>query len=439
MIGRCCRRLFCHWFVVLACPPLLGTPLKVLAIGDSLTEEYAFELPFSAPDSDPLDANMENWPEILSARRAATFTQGSYSSSLFSYPDLRNGGYRYNYGVPGFKTADWIAVFQSTFSDIFSGDPVTALRYPTRQALLGHLDDVGVAVVFIGGNDLRSAYGGIFNDPQAPPALAQTVSNIAYIHDYLRNRAAALPIVIATVPDVGATADIAGKYTDPAKREQARARIAAMNVSIIAMAATRGATVARIDRVADRIFDQVPMDLNGTEFIYAPSPENSPRPVFCKDGFHPATMVQAFIANELLVALNLATGSAIPLLENREILGPILGLDPDQPYLDWAGAAGGFLENPDGDGLPNLAEFVLATSPSVASAPFVFESGGLMHFATSAAAQEFAAITVEESPTLTTWQPVPADRVAITPDGVWQISPPAAARAFYRLAVRPKP
>ena len=439
MIGRRCGRLFCPLLVVLACPPLLGAPLKVLAIGDSLTEEYAFELPFTAPDSDPLDANVENWPEILSARRATTFTMGSYSSSLASYHDLRNGGYKYNYGVPGFKTVDWVAVCQSTIADIFSGDPITTLRYPTRLALIGHLDEVGVVVIFLGGNDLKNAYDKVFNDAQPPAALAQTVSNIAYIHDFVRSRAATLPIIIATVPDVGVTADLAGKYTDPAKRTQARARIAAMNASIIAMAATRGATVARIDSVTDRIVNQGQMDINGTKFIYAPSPENSPRPVFCKDGFHPATIVQALIADQIVDALNRATASSIPRLTNREILGPVLGLNPDQPYLDWAGAAGGFLDNPDGDGLPNLAEFVLATSPTAASAPFVFEPGRLMHFATSAAGQEFAAITVEESPTLTAWQPVPANRVTITPGGVWQISPPAAARTFYRLAVRPLP
>ena len=439
MIGRSCWWVFCHWLAVLTCPPLLAAPLRVLAIGDSLTEEYAFELPFSAPDSAPLAANVENWPETLSARRAAWFTLGSYSSSPLSYPDLRDGGYKYNYGIPGFRTQDWIAVCQSTISDIFSGDLVTALRYPTQLALLRHLNEVNVVVIFLGGNDLKSNYTGIFNDPQPPPLLAQAVSNIAYIHDYVRSHAAALPIIIATVPDIGATAGVSATYTDPAKRARARARIAATNASIIAMAAIRGATVARIDTVTDRIFDQVPMDLNGTDFIYAPSPQNSPRPVFCKDGFHPATMVQALIADQLVDALNRATASSIPRLDNREILGPVLGLNPDQPYLDWAGGAGGFYENPDGDGLPNLAEFVLATPPTIAGSPFVFETGGRMHFATSAAAQQFAAITVEESTTLIEWQPVPAARIAVAPDGVWQISPPAAARAFYRLAVRPMP
>ncbi len=250
-----------------------------------------------------------------------------------------------------------------------------------------------------------------------------------------------MPIIIATVPDVGATDKIASKYTDPAKRVIARARIAAMNASIITMAAAnnRRATVARIDSVTDRIFDQVPMNLNGTDFIYPPSPENSPRPVFCKDGFHPATMVQALIADQILAALNLATGRNIPRLPPREILGPVLGLNPDQPYLDWAAGAGGLDQNPDGDGMPNLTEFVLATSPTVAGSPFIFESGGLMRFATSAVGLEFATLTVEESIALTGWLPVPAARVAVGLDGFWQISPSAAARTFYRLAVVPRP
>ncbi len=178
--------VICHWLAALGGPSLVAAPLKVLAIGDSLTEEYAFELPFSAPDSDPLDVNTKNWPEILSGHRAATFTAGPYNSTLFSYRDLRNGGYQFNYGVPGFRTWDWIAVCQSTILDLISGDLVTSLRYPTKQALLGHLDDVDAVVIFLGGNDVEAVYGEIFNDAQPPALLAQTVSNLAFIHDYVR-------------------------------------------------------------------------------------------------------------------------------------------------------------------------------------------------------------------------------------------------------------
>lgn len=431
--------VICHWLAVIICLPLHAEPLRVLAIGDSLTEEYAFELPFSAPDSDPLDANTNNWPEILSAHRSAWFTLGSYNSAPFYYLDLRDGGYKYNYGVPSFRTWDWVAVCQSTILDTFSGDLITRLRYPTRLSLNDNLDEVDVVIIFLGGNDLKSNYTGIFFDPEPPALLANAVSNIAYIHDYVRNRAPTLPILIATIPDIGATAEVAGKYTDPVKRERARARIASMNASLIAMATARGATVARIDSLTDRIFDQVPLHLNGTEFIYAPDPENPPRSIFCKDGFHPATMAQALIADILVDALNLATAGSIPRLANREILGPVLGLNPDQPYLDWAAGAGGFLDNPDGDGLPNLAEFALATSPTATNPAFTFENGGVPYFSPSADAQNFVTLTVEESAALDTWQPVPESRIEITPDGYWRILSSGAARTFYRLAVTPKP
>jgi len=414
-------------------------PLPVLIMGDSLSEEYAFELPFSAPDGNPLVANTRNWPEILSARRAAEFTLGSYNSGMLSYPDLRNGGYKYNFGVPSFTTTDWIAVFQATFFDTFSSDPIVALRYPTQVALIRQLADVGAVIIFLGGNDLKSNYTGIFFDAEPPALLAQTVANLGILHDSIRAHAPTLPIIIATPPALGATPAVAGKYTDPSRRVVARGRIAAMNAGIIAMATARGATVAPVHQLTDRVFDESPLNLNGTIFTLPPNPANPPTAAFCKDGFHPATMAQALIADIMIDALNRATGRTIPRLANREILGPVLGLNPDQPYLDWAGAAGAITADPDGDGLPNLAEYVLNTAPGVAGSPYVFAADGALSFAVAPVGMRYAALTVEESTSLNTWQPVPAARLTVGPDWIWHIQPSGAARTFYRLAATPRP
>ena len=96
-VGALCALLLC----VLSSP--LTAQLKVMTIGDSLTEEYYFEFIFSAPSSTPFlgFANTKNWVEILAEERSSDLDFGNYEEELLSYSDYRNGGYQYNFGVPG--------------------------------------------------------------------------------------------------------------------------------------------------------------------------------------------------------------------------------------------------------------------------------------------------------------------------------------------------
>jgi hypothetical protein len=57
---------------------------KILVLGDSQSEEYDYEVTFSAPASNPVEANIKNWIEILSARRSAQVSFGSYASTVGS-------------------------------------------------------------------------------------------------------------------------------------------------------------------------------------------------------------------------------------------------------------------------------------------------------------------------------------------------------------------
>lgn len=417
-------------------------PLKLLSIGDSLTEEYRFETPFSAPVTNPTVANTKNWVELLSERRSSDVSFGTYEPSLFNYPDFRNAGYKYNYGVPSFETTNWIEVINSTIADTFSGDAYRTACYFTKTALGRHLqeDGINVVIIFLGGNDLNGDYDRIAEDAVTPALLAQAVENVEDIHAFVRSRNATVPVVICTIPDIGATAKVAGDYPDPAGRAMARQRIADANTAMIAKAAQLGAQVARIDRLTDRIFDEVPFHLNGTVMLYPPDNANPPDRIFCHDGFHPSTVGQALIANEIIEAVNRATGRSIGLFQNREILGPILGLNPDQPYVSWAGSAGAMTANPDGDVAPNLVEFVLDTPPATAGSPFTFGGNGGLSFLPKADRLRFASLRVLESETLANdWQPVPESRVTVASDGTWTVAPDGGTKNFYKLEATTRP
>ena len=419
-----------------------AAPLKVMAIGDSLSEEYRFETVFSAPQSTPLGpSNTENWVQLLSERRSADVSFGGYEPSMFQYPDFRDGGYEYNFGVPSFETVTWVDVINSTLSDFLSGDPERTFRYTTKREIIRQLDeeDIDVVVIFLGGNDQYGDYDLIFEEPQTPALLADAVTNIGKIHQFIRNNHSSVPIIICTFPDIGATQEISSVYTDPALRVRARQRIADANAAVVAKAAQLGATVARIDQLTDRIFDESPFHLNGTVMQYEPHPDNPPDRIFCHDGFHPSTMGQALIGNLIMDAINRATGRSIALFTNREILGPILGLNPDQPYLAWAGSAGGMTANPDGDEMQNLVEYVLGTSGTVADSPLVFSGNGALSFPTSTAGLRFADLKVMESMTLgNDWAPVPQGRISVV-NGTWSVAPKGTAKNFYRLEATPKP
>jgi len=409
------------WALLAMSMPLHAAPFRLLAIGDSLTEEYRFETPFSAPNSAPLNANARNWVELLHARRPLAFTMGGYQSSLGSYFDYRNAGYEYNYGVPSFKAERW--------EDILYPTTFNFLDINTKSELTGDLASVDAVLIFLGGNDLS-----LTNTDAQHDVIRQA---IVRIHSYVRSNAPSKPIIIATVPDIGSTP--AEKISDPVQAAAARQRVATLNANIVALDSLPNTHIARIDAVTDRIFDQQPFHMNGTVFTYPPDAQNPPLHIFCKDGFHPGTGSQALIANEILKAINGFAAAPIPLFTNREILADILLQNPDQPYLDWAGAAGGFLDNPDNDANPNLIEFLLGTNPYLTDSGFSFLPDGTAAYTPSASALRFADLSVLQSATLDNdWMAVPPQNIQTLPNGTMNLIP-SAPKLFYKFAATPKP
>jgi lysophospholipase L1-like esterase len=428
--------------------PAAAAPLRVLAIGDSMTEEYAFELPFSAPESNPTNANTRSWPELLRIFRPTEATLGPYESTAFAYGDLRNAGHEWNFGIPGMTTRNWFILINT--DDPFdppSGEPLGFSYYDTRRKLIDELLVAEAVVILLGANDLKQEYNDLFNNTEATTFLDGVRNRIAAIHDWVRLRRPNVPIVVCTLPDVGATPQISGTYNDPVKQASTRIKIAALNQSIITWAAGKAKppAIARIDHLTNRIFDQQPFHLNGTVFTLAGDPENPPTRVFCRDGFHAATMAQALIANEIMSALEDATGSELTLFSNREILRNLLGLNPDQPYLDWITAAGlggsGMDEDPDRDGFPNLAEYLLDSPPGNFGRPLIgsFAPGSWLSWQPSPIGLRFGSLIAEESTDLNLWSRVPAGRTNVAPDGKTSITPAAGSRGFARLRAEVRP
>ncbi|MGC4015852.1 MAG: SGNH/GDSL hydrolase family protein [Luteolibacter sp.] len=402
--------------------------VKIFAIGDSLTEEYTDEATLAS-----IGTNIHNWTELIRSNRSTEANLGTYNAN--NYLDWRTKGASANFAFPGFTTSSWLGIINTTATTGYDGR--------TKTAMVSELTTSNVAVIFLGANDLSGVYSSVFNNTESPTALSDIVSRIATIHDWVRSKNATIPIVICTVADIGATPDRAATYNDPAKRITTRAKVAAFNQSIITMAQGKGATVARIDRLTDRAYDEIPFNLNGTVFTLAGASGNPAGRVFSQDNFHPATVGQFLILNEVLAACKTATGQTLTVFPNREIL-TVLGFDPDAPYNTWKAAYSGLgapTADDDKDGIPNLVEYALGTSPQARTSPWTFTQpmNGTVKFPTSTINQRYASLTVMESVNLTSWTAVPGNRIAIAGDGTWTISPAVGAKGFYRLKAEVKP
>ncbi|WP_193213691.1 SGNH/GDSL hydrolase family protein [Luteolibacter marinus] len=424
---------------------LSAAPLRVLAIGDSLTEEYAFEPTFSAPASDPDDPNTRSWTELLRTFRGAEVSLGPYENTLASYADLRNSGHEWNFGIPGTTLRNWVNLLNRQPGS----DELGPLYGITKDALEDEIWSVQAVVILLGANDLKQDYDDVFNNTEGSNFFTGMLNRLNSVYAWVNtSRGTARPkIVVCTVPDIGAAPEIADTYDDPDKQEAARAKIAVFNQSILTWAAGKNypPSIARLDLLTDRIFDETPFSLNGTGFTLSGDDDNPPDQVFCRDGFHVSTVGQALVANEILAALADATGNELTPFGNREILEDVLGLDPDQPYLDYVAAAGlagsGPDEDPDGDGIPNLAEFLLDTPPGTAGQPLSgsFVPGGTLAWKPSATAAAYGVLVPEESPDLTEWTPVPGERIDTAADGTVSIVPATGDKGFARLRAEVTP
>ena len=386
---------------ILLLPSLLAAQTRVLVIGDSLSAEYEYETPFSAPDSDPFDANTVNWVEILAVQRGSGLDFGDEDT----HADLRLAGYKYNWGVPSADTEFWEDVFQASISSDFS-------LWLSQMTLLEQLSAVDVAVVVLGGNDVNSEYGNLYDD--TPPAgfAAGVLDRLEFILQSLRDERADLPLVLVSIPDVGVTPDVQFDHPDPAKRATASAHIAALNVGVAGLAASFNAELVDFQALLAPFLAPEPYHLGPQLMVKSFHPENPPTYLFCKDGFHPASTIHALLGNAIVEALNAKLGTTVTPLPNREILAEVLGLNPDQAFLDWIasfpGATPDGLADDDFDGLVTLGEYALGLHPLLPDAPELLAGGPpRLQFTPDPQAARYVQTIPEEAPDVQSWTPVP--------------------------------
>lgn len=425
-----------------------AAPLKILTIGDSLTDEYggASRIVFSATATNPDHVIARNWVELLETFRADEIEFGAFADR----GDLRSTGYQWNFGIVGTTTTNWLELVttDSPF-DIPDDDfAFNFLYYNTRNSLIDQLPAVDIVLIFLGGNDFKRNYSPIFNDTEDPSYLPNILNRLNLLHTFVRQQRPNVPIIVATVPDVGATPEVYSTYNVLSKQLATRAKIATFNENLAEFFESKTTTaVARVDKLTDQVLDIVlgltpgPFHLNGYPFEIPGNPELSLDRVFTRDNFHPHTVAQALIANEIIHAINGFFPGAVTPFAHREILAGMLGFDPDQPYLDWVAPyaldAAGPDDDPDGDGLPNLAEMTLGIAPDTPSSPFAGSWPAGISW--TPADTRYAALVAEESADLDVWTAIPGVRLSINGSQVTATPPPAAERQFIRFRATPRP
>jgi len=445
--------------MLLACAGFAAAAeLQTLVIGDTLSEEYAYMIAgggpyysyqFASPESVPWQANTLNWVEMVGQWRGA----GSGEDHLFLgvnvenwyldiYEDLRRAGYALNFGLVDFWTATWVSTLLA--------DEDSGILWDTVNHLVGALPTTEVVVIMLGWEDLRADYIWIHDDTAPAWIYDGIVDRLMWLGDYFDGFTGTIPVVMCTVPDIGVTPMMRASYPDPAKRAGARARIQAMNDDLRTRALAAGYGIADVHAITLRIEDDDPFLINGQELIADGHPENPPEYLFCRDDLHPATVIQALIANEVIGAINGLLGSSVEPFTNREILERVPGLDPDGPFLDWIAGHDvsdrGLHDNPDGDPFDNLAEFAFGLDPVVPDPGLAHDwsgpGGGRLGilWALAPEASGYLEVGAEQSADLEFWTPLAPGSIEDLGGGHWRASIDTSDPAgFLRATVFPAP
>ena len=403
--------------------PFASRATPCLALGDSLTFAYEAEfgfkvtVPLGPTYGDGFGPEVRNWVEILRdpVYRGADFDFGARDEFeldfiFYSYDLLFR--HQYNWALPGLRIFELRDFMEGTltFRDLVEADPDLAQLLEFSDLDLDTAfeltdlenqirDTAGRLVFFIGGNDVRGAYGDIYQGGAPDAFIAPFIDDAAAILDRVRELNPTLPVVVVNVPHIGITPDIKGSYpTDPIGTGRVTAALRDLNRQLKALADARGYGYADVFTPTLPLLADGSYAIHGIPFLNAGSTTGNLDYIWLNGeysaNFHPNTNGQAIIANEIIDAFNARYGSGIQPLSATEILGGLHGKSAtqiDMPFATWmdAHALAGLdpSDDSDGDGIPAGVEFgtglnpILRDARKVASSVRQTQSGPMLELA----------------------------------------------------------
>lgn len=370
---------------------------QCVMLGDSLTfayeAEFGFEVtvPFGDTYGDGFEPEVRNWAEILNdtAYRNNWFDLGARDEIEFAFFYDLLFRHQYNWALPGLKVKELreFITRKTSFSQMIqAGDPILQLLVLFSD--LNQSEDFKVVdleaqiqfsaerlVFFIGGNDIKSVYGGIYDGNPPGAFVADFISDASVILDRVLLLNPNIQIVVVNVPHVGITPDVKATWpTDPVKTERVTAVLRDLNGQLAGLAKNRGLGYADIFTPTLSLLAPGPLCIQGVPFANTGSTSGDLNYVWLNGAysanFHPNTNAQALIANEIIDAFNSRYGTGIAPLTATETLYGLLEkptTEIDMPFATWMTCFGlpGHAESDDtdGDGIPAAVEFALGLNP----------------------------------------------------------------------------
>jgi lysophospholipase L1-like esterase len=287
---------------------------RVVVLGDSLSAEYAWMPDYGLETVEGWRAR--SWVEILAELRPDRFAFGAYRELPSVWDPWRAHGFKRNWAFPGAEAED----IENRVLDPF--DPFRLLLGPELDRQIAAVDCV---VIFLGANDFREVYGGLYDGADAAPLIAEVERSVTRLLDHVLAVHPRARVVVVNVPDPGASPSKAAAHPGAEGRARVTAAIREVNRRLYRAAALRGVAWANVYRETKRLMRGDVFRWGSVEFRNAADPDNDPLALFARDGLHPNTALQARNAQAVIDALNLRYGAGIPRLTDAEVLG-LLGL-----------------------------------------------------------------------------------------------------------------